>query len=285
MVEPTIDNRIIRSLSASTREKSPRKKRKKKDNPVDIAFTVKARKSQSKFKIENPKTLSQIDVIRKAAENIEKSYRPESERHLSGSGKLGLGMNWKEAPYGGEHKARFVKAAIRDGLRRGDLKFGTKKGQHLGGPSTPRSELYGKLYKKDTWVPISTDPKTATKNPKTGKPYRIKRKKGDLVEEDYIGSQHKTFTLSKVREETQTNRKGTQTRFRDSFLDMHRQNLKTRETLGMNYDRAELDDVLGQFVTGTGEKPNSKRRRRITVHGNTRYEDPADWQYIKRKVR
>ena len=40
MVDPTIDNRVIRSLSASTKEKSPRKKRKKKNNPVDIVFTT-----------------------------------------------------------------------------------------------------------------------------------------------------------------------------------------------------------------------------------------------------
>jgi hypothetical protein len=39
MLEPTVDIRAMRSLSASTREKDPKKKRKKKNNPVDAVFS------------------------------------------------------------------------------------------------------------------------------------------------------------------------------------------------------------------------------------------------------
>lgn len=217
MLEPTVDIRAMRSLSASTREKDPKKKRKKRNIPVDITFPSRLPKIRPK----KLKKKSQVDVIRKAAGNIEKASRPKSERHLPRSGNLGLTMNWEEAPYGGEHKARFVKAAIRDRLRRGDIDFGTKKGQHLGGRTKPKV---------------------------------------------------RSFRSKKVREHTQTNQKGTQARLRDSFLTMGRHDLGARESLRMQYDRTSVDDVLKQFKTGTGKKPKSKRRRKITVYGNTRYE-------------
>ena len=263
MVEPTKDNRVIRSLSASTREKSPGKKRKKKDNPIDIAFTVKARKPQSKFKIENPKTLSQIDVIRKTAGNIEKASRPKSERKLPGSGKVGTGINYEELPYGGKHKRSFLTAAVRDGLKRGDLDFATGKGKVLGKTMRPQSKQMGKLFKKDTRLPISDN-----KNPKTGKPYTHLYKKGDLDDRSLHDVNVRSLTKSNIKEVSETTPKhGTRMRMmQDDFLDMSRQNTKADESLSIMYDRTKVDDVLGQFKTGTGKKPKDKRRRKIKVY-------------------
>ena len=220
MVDPTIDNRVIRSLSASTREKSPRKKRKKKNNPVDIVFT---RMPKTDFKPKRLKTRSQVDIIRKTAGNIEKASRPKSERKLPASGKLGPGT------HGGEHKQAFVKAAIRDQLRRGDLDFGRKKGQHLGAPLKPKSEL----------------------------------------------GEHGVNVRTMAKYKTRELRKGDESRVQNEYLRMGRVDTKADESLSMHYDKTKVDDVLGQFKTGTGKKPKDKRRRKIKVYTT----DPHSGRY------
>ena len=215
MVDPTIDNRVIRSLSASTREKSPRKKRKKKNNPVDIVFTRMPKHGFMKTKPLQMK--SQVDLIRETAGNIEKSSRPKSERHLPASGKLGY------ASPGAEHTARFMKAALRDRLQSGDLDFKQGKGGALRDMPKPGP---------DQW-------------------------------------NVRGINLSKKKE---TSKNGRHHTGQDEFLSMTRQDSKDKELLFAKFDRTTVDDVLGQFQTGTGIKPRDRRRRNISVYWPTRYE-------------
>lgn len=184
---------------------------------------VMVRKPKSDAKPEKLQPRSQVDVIRKAAGNIEKSSRPKSERHLPASGKVGTGINYEEAPYGGKHKQAFIRAALRDQLRRGDIDFGREKGQHLGAPMKSKSEMAA------------------------------------------LG-EHAVNVRTAMKRKTRETRKGDESRARDEFLSMGRQDTKDDESLSVKYDRTKIDDILGEFKTGTGKKPKDKRRRKIKVY-------------------